>query len=481
MNFHTVSRTPKGNTRVKATSAVASVAYALTTSLKDERLGETFNYAHGQKAKARHTIDLGLYFPGGVTTYQKERDIHGIYSKFWSKVELAEKRKDARTARTIIVALPVEMDLPEHQIVLEKFQSYLANTYGMASQAAIHYDHKHNPHAHIVTTTRTVTKDGELGQKIRILDSARSAHFEIKKIGEAWANINNEILIPKYHTSITHKSFEEQGIDKPKGEHLGPIEWRRREAELAEIEQQKIKLEQELNAIIRKEDNARRGTVKRAGEYSNSAIQGANRIADYQGKPRNISENDSRERRKISDLPSEPNKSENGKAGRQLATRSTADETTSQVRNRNAGNEKRTSSIPNESRKHDRENVRQAGTDYERRTPTAESGTTGSAGTIKRTGQEINPPGDSRENIILKLIQKLNSALTMLADYLELEQIKNPPKADIYAKLDRGLSDLQAKFDLNFIRGDGDGTREKPTKPSHREQQKSKKPAGPKV
>ena len=462
MNFHTVSRQPKNpNLRVSGRSAVAAVAYALTTSLRDERLGKTFNYAHGKQAKARETRDLGLYFPGGKRIFQKGRDNQGAYSEFWSKVELAEKRKDARTARTIVVALPVEMSQQEHENCLEKFQGYLASEYGMASQIGIHYDHEHNPHAHIVTTTRKVSKEGELGEKIRVLDSSRTAHFELKKIGEAWANFNNEILIPKYGTSITHKSYQEQGIDKPKGEHLGPYHWRKRQEELAEIDQKKAELEKELDAVIQQGNRTERRAVQRTRGQSDSGIQRRNWKSDTQNAPGSIQQSDSGSNshgsRKMGTEILQGNPGKDGTRDQPLEVGSDFYEAPRQAGNRDARVESRANSISNESTKPTRTAFKQAVSNHGGRAATAKRSLAGNTKPANRDGQPIDQSGNNRESEILERLEWLGTALTMLADKFEIEQVSQPVEPDIFTKLDHALDAMQTKFDIEYLRGEYDG------------------------
>ena len=462
MNFHTVSRQPKNpDLRVSGRSAVAAVAYALTTSLRDERLGKTFNYAHGNQVKARETVDLGLYFPGGKRIFQKGRDNQGAYSEFWSKVELAEKRKDARTARTIVVALPVEMNQQEHEDCLEKFQGYLASEYGMASQIGIHYDHEHNPHAHIVTTTRKVSKEGELGEKIRVLDSSRSAHFELKKIGEAWANFNNEILIPKYGISITHKSYQEQGIDKPKGEHLGPYHWRKRQEELAEIDQKKAELEKELDAVIQQGNRTERRAVQRTRGQSGSGIQRRNWKPDTQNAPGSIQQSDSggnRQRsRKMGAEILQGNPRKDGTRDQPLEVGSNFHETTRQAGNGDARVESCANSISNESTKPTRTAFKQAVSNHGGRATPAKRSLAGNTKSANRDGQPIDQFGDNRESEILERLNWLDTALTMLADKFEIEQVRQPVEPDLFTKLDRALDAMQTKFDMEYLRGERDG------------------------
>lgn len=80
--------------------------------------------------------------------------------QLWNAVEAAEKTKDSRLAREIIVALPVELN-HEEQIALTGAyisQQFVAD--GMCADVAIHDTDGHNPHAHILLTMRPLNEDG---------------------------------------------------------------------------------------------------------------------------------------------------------------------------------------------------------------------------------------------------------------------------------------------------------------------------------
>lgn len=80
--------------------------------------------------------------------------------KLWNAVEAAEKTKDSRLAREIIVALPVELE-PDEQIVLTS--AYISQQFaadGMCADVAIHDTDGHNPHAHILLTMRPLNENG---------------------------------------------------------------------------------------------------------------------------------------------------------------------------------------------------------------------------------------------------------------------------------------------------------------------------------
>lgn len=80
--------------------------------------------------------------------------------RLWNAVEAAEKTKDSRLAREIIVALPVGLE-PDEQIALTS--AYISQQFaadGMCADAAIHDTDGHNPHAHILLTMRPLNENG---------------------------------------------------------------------------------------------------------------------------------------------------------------------------------------------------------------------------------------------------------------------------------------------------------------------------------
>lgn len=70
----------------------------------------------------------------------------------WNAVEDAEKAKDSRLARQLIVALPSELTLQEWQPMLRQFVQEQCVSKGMCADYAIHDTDGHNPHAHIMIT-----------------------------------------------------------------------------------------------------------------------------------------------------------------------------------------------------------------------------------------------------------------------------------------------------------------------------------------
>ena len=193
--------TTKPLSRSAGRSAVAAAAYRSGQSLTDDRTGMVHDYTKKSGIMQSYAV-----LPSGEICDR---------SKLWNAAELAEKRKDSRTAREWIVAIPSELvphnesrelitGSPDYDLVGD-FAQHLSKTYGVAVDVAIHAPDKKgsqkNYHAHILTTTRTATLDnGELvlGNKatIELSDKKRGelnlckAKDEVKKVREIWVHSN---------------------------------------------------------------------------------------------------------------------------------------------------------------------------------------------------------------------------------------------------------------------------------------------------
>jgi hypothetical protein len=74
-----------------------------------------------------------------------------------------ENRKDARTAREWVIALPDELDADQRKDLAKDFARSLVDRYGVIADLAIHEPSKggndKNHHAHIMLTTRKAELD----------------------------------------------------------------------------------------------------------------------------------------------------------------------------------------------------------------------------------------------------------------------------------------------------------------------------------
>lgn len=144
--------------RSNGKNAVASAAYRSGSRLRDRQSGKIKNYT--RKEEVRYSeIDL----PKNCTEKYKNRE------ELWNAVEQQSHRRDARLARELIIALPVELNLEDDIKVLKKYISDTFVSDGMIADWSIHWK-EDNPHCHLMLTTKPIGSDGEtfIGQKTSV-------------------------------------------------------------------------------------------------------------------------------------------------------------------------------------------------------------------------------------------------------------------------------------------------------------------------
>lgn len=206
-------------------SSVAAAAYRAGAALLDQRSGIVHDY----------TRKGGVVSADIITADGESLDRAAL----WNAAEVAEKRKDARTAREWIVALPSELDAGQRHELALSFGAELARRYGVAVDVCVHQPDREgdnrNHHAHILTTTRQVSR-GERGEpvmgdkaSIELSDKARRAQGlgpaadEVKAVRGLWEQTANSALAKAGRAErIDARSLEAQGIDREATTHLGP-------------------------------------------------------------------------------------------------------------------------------------------------------------------------------------------------------------------------------------------------------------------
>lgn len=148
MRYNMISRSTGKN-------AVASAAYRSGSRLRDRQSGKIKNYTRKEEVKYSE-IDL----PKGCTEKYRDRET------LWNAVEQQSKRKDARLARELIIALPRELSLEDDIKVLQKYIKNEFTTDGMIADWSVHMK-EDNPHCHLMLTVKPLGQDGEtfIGQK----------------------------------------------------------------------------------------------------------------------------------------------------------------------------------------------------------------------------------------------------------------------------------------------------------------------------
>ena len=199
------------------------------------------NYHFGVQAisrgKGRSVIKLANYITGrrlddryNIKTYYRQRN-DVLYCRIFQpanapldfydlqqlcdKIDDAETRYNARTAREFKGSLPNELPLGEHIRIVEEFIRDNFIQYDLCAIAAIHEGKniddpaRNNPHVHIIVSTRTVSPDGFSKLKDR-------EHDKRKYIGiwrEQWALIQNRAYERnRLDIRVSHESLEVQGV-----------------------------------------------------------------------------------------------------------------------------------------------------------------------------------------------------------------------------------------------------------------------------
>lgn len=184
--------------RGEGQSSVNSAAYRHRKVFFDNRTGEVC----GRKTAHKKDLAFAQIFAPENTPPALIVDSETL----WNAVEASEKRKDARLAKEFKIALPAELT-PEQSIeltaafVLEHFTKQ-----GIIADVVIHDINGHNPHIHIMGTTREILSTG-FGKKVREWDKPET----LDSWRKGWQNICNRFLELYGHDErIDHRSIRVQ-------------------------------------------------------------------------------------------------------------------------------------------------------------------------------------------------------------------------------------------------------------------------------
>lgn len=197
----------KNISRGDGRSAVAAAAYRAGETLPNEI--EERDSAFGGR---RDVLHAEIVCPVGVPPWMLDR------ATLWNAVEAAERRKDARLAKEIEAALPRELPPEAWLVVCRTFAAHYAGQ-GFVADFSIHDDGSaHNPHVHVMLTTRIVTGAG-FGGKIR---SADGRQF-VEDARAVWAELVNAALAKAgLDVSVDPRSHARAGVDRVPTQHRGP-------------------------------------------------------------------------------------------------------------------------------------------------------------------------------------------------------------------------------------------------------------------
>lgn len=237
MQIKTVSRS-------SGHSATAKIAYNCRDKITDLRTGEIHKY--NSKKMSEDLVHSAITYKD-LTLDKKER------SEIWNNAELAENRKDSRTAREYVVALPKELSTEQNIELVREFATELTNKFNNVADWAIHNekDGNGNIHAHILTTTREFNPESkQLGERTAIewnntkcqKNNVPVTQEQIKDIRKDWETIQNKHLAMagldlavscarkedretvKKHLGKEAVALERQGVETELGNHNRTID-----------------------------------------------------------------------------------------------------------------------------------------------------------------------------------------------------------------------------------------------------------------
>ena len=141
-------------TRSTGRTAIGAAAYMSCSEITSEYDGIHHNYTRKQGL-----VFERIFLPDCAPAAWADR------ATLWNAVEKAEKAKDSRLARLVILALPVELNREQQIQLLSKYVEESFVEQGMCADACIHDTDGHNPHAHIMLTVRPLNPDGTWQKK----------------------------------------------------------------------------------------------------------------------------------------------------------------------------------------------------------------------------------------------------------------------------------------------------------------------------
>lgn len=130
-------------------SACAASAYMSCSEIYNDYDGVQHDYTRKRGLVWEH-----VFLPEHAPPEWKDRKV------LWNAVEAAEKSKDSRLARELVVALPVELDPGSWKELMTEYIQDQFVSEGMCVDTAIHDTDGNNPHAHILMTVRPLTDKG---------------------------------------------------------------------------------------------------------------------------------------------------------------------------------------------------------------------------------------------------------------------------------------------------------------------------------
>jgi hypothetical protein len=201
-------RKPNGGER----SAVANAAYISGSALwnaREQRLADFSN--------RRHVVFSTIIAPADAADWVFDRE------RLWNTVEQTLKRRDARLAKAITVAITRGIPRQNWPELARAYAQQFVEL-GMVADVAVHDDGTgHNPHIHLLLTVNQLGHGPQgpngLGGKLASVD--QKSFVVAARTG--WATLNNQFLAAAGSTiRVDARSFKARGITRTPTRHRGP-------------------------------------------------------------------------------------------------------------------------------------------------------------------------------------------------------------------------------------------------------------------
>jgi MobA/MobL family len=259
--------------RSSGKNACRAAAYNARTEIVDLKTGKSYNYS--DRTDLAHSLIMTPAIEG--LTFKIDR------SALWNLVEAGEKRPDAQLARSLVLALPTEIDHQAKWLLTQKFVRDNFTSQGMVADVNIHDINSHNPHVHILLTMRDIneiTPSGEIvfGLKNRTWNNKKL----LEQQKESWATLVNKHLelaqvparidhrtptdrVPQIHIGATAWEMEQRGIQTERGDLHRKIAEINRNIEL--LRKAAADTQQNLEIELRLEVERRAAAQQEAEQY----------------------------------------------------------------------------------------------------------------------------------------------------------------------------------------------------------------------
>jgi hypothetical protein len=199
----------KAISRGQGRSCVAAAAYRHACELVDERQGMTHDYS--RKGHVEHSEIIA---PEDAPAWVSDR------AALWNRADAAEKRKDAITARELLLTLPRELSRAQQVELVHGFCAQFTER-RIVADVALHApdglsadpetgEVHEQCHAHVMLTDRALDGDGFASRKDRTLAGADG----IEAVRASWAeHVNTALERAGIDQRVDHRSLERQRAD----------------------------------------------------------------------------------------------------------------------------------------------------------------------------------------------------------------------------------------------------------------------------